>query len=84
MYDTTTLITMVNGYIKQCEAGKRKPTYKGMGNVLGVSNQTIANVVHGAFNGKRYTEHPHSTRVIDNNDFQILQRLFDSREDLSV
>ena len=84
MYDSTTLTTMVNGYIKQCEVMKSKPTFKGMGNWLGVSGMTISNVVHGAFNGKQYTEHPHTTRIIDNNDFQILQRLFDSREDLSV
>lgn len=84
MITTLELKQAVQSYRERCRIENTPPTFKGMGDWLGVSGVTISNVVHETFNGRRYTEHPHKTRIIDNNDFQILQRLFDSREDLSV
>ena len=78
MIDSTTLNTKISRYIEQCKIRHCKPTFKGIGNALSISGQTVSNVVHGTFNGKRYTERPHSTRIIANSDFEILQGLFDS------
>ena len=84
MIDSTVLKNVVWEYERQCKVKNCKPTYEGLSRELNISTQTISNAIHERFNGKPYTEHPHTTRVIDNADFQILQRLFDSREDLSV
>lgn len=76
MIDTTTLIIKVNGYRERCQTSHHKPTYKGIGTVLGISGRTVANVVHGYFNGHRYTDKPHATRCIDNDDFEVIKGLF--------
>lgn len=77
MYDSTTLARIINGYVNQCRSRQHKPSYKGIAEVLSASQTTIYNVVHGEFNGgKKYTEHPHSTRVIDNCDFELLRSVF--------
>ena len=76
MIDTTTLQIKVNGYRKNCLISHLKPTYKGVGTVLGISGRTIANVVHGHFNGKEYTDTPHITRCIDNDDFEVIKGIF--------
>lgn len=77
MIDTTTLINKVNAYRERCKQTNHKPSYKGMGYVLGISPMTISNVVNGTFNGHQYTTKPHITRCIDNKDFEILIALFD-------
>ena len=77
MIDTTTLQTKVQLYSDRCQKSHRKPTFNGVGQVLGVSNKTVANVVHGHFNGRKYTDTPHATRCIDNRDFEIVKGLFD-------
>lgn len=79
MIDTLELTQAVRSYRERCRTANRQPTYKGIALDLGVSSQTVANVVHGIFNGRRYTEHPHTTRIIGNADFEILQSLFDER-----
>jgi len=79
MIDTTTLINKVNGYTERCKQRNRKPSYKGLGYVLGISPMTVSNVVNGTFNGHRYTSKPHITRCIDNKDFEILIALFDKQ-----
>lgn len=76
MIDTTTLQIQVNGYLEQCRTTNHKPTYTGIAFVLGISGRTIANVVHGHFNGHEYTDKPHCTRCIDNNDFEVIKGLF--------
>ena len=65
--------------VQRCRTANTKPTYKGMGNALGISGMTVSNVAHGRFNGRLYTEHPSATRIISNNDFEIIQNLFDER-----
>ena len=80
MIDTTTLMTKVNQYMERCNLTKHKPTYNGIGIVLGISGTTIANVVNGHFNGKEYTNTPHITRCVDNNDFDLIRALFDKRD----
>lgn len=76
MIDTATLQIQVNGYLEQCRTSNHKPTYKGIAIVLGISGRTIANVVHGYFNGHRYTDKPHCTRCIDNDDFELIKGIF--------
>ena len=77
MIDTTTLQIKIDGYRDRCQKSHRKPTFNGVGQALGVSNKTVANVVHGHFNGKEYTDTPHATRCIDNADFEVVKGLFD-------
>lgn len=76
MIDTTVLVNRVSTYVEQCKAGKRRPTYYGISNALGVCPQTIANVCSGKFNGNDYTDTPAPTRCIDNKDFDIIKDLF--------
>lgn len=76
MIDTTTLQIKVDGYRESCRTSHHKPTYKGISIILGISDSTVANVVHGYFNGKEYTATPHATRCIDNGDFDLIKGLF--------
>jgi len=76
MIDTTTLQLKAKEYQDRCKTTNRKPTYKGMGKVLGISDRTVSNVVHGYFNGHRYTDKPCATRCIENEDFEIIKGLF--------
>lgn len=76
MIRTEELQKRVSIYRDWCLDRQKEPSYMGLGFVLGVSGQTIRNVVTGTFNGHRYTEKPHSTRCIDNHDFGIIRALF--------
>lgn len=76
MINTTTLITTIREYRQQCQDFHHKPTYKGIAALLGISGRTIANVVQGSYNGRKYGEKPHATRCIDNSDFEVVQGLF--------
>ena len=76
MIDTTTLRILVNGYLEQCRTSNHKPTYKGMAIVLGISGRTISNVAHGTYNGRLYSDTPHCTRCIDNNDFELIKGIY--------
>lgn len=76
MIDTTTLRILVNGYLEQCRTSNHKPTYKGMAIVLGISGRTISNVAHGTYNGHLYSDTPHCTRCIDNNDFELIKGIY--------
>lgn len=77
MISTTTLVTKVTGYERNCIEKNRTPTYNGLGKWLGISGMTIRNVVTGYFNGKAYTAHPSISRCIDNGDFHIIRSVFD-------
>lgn len=79
MINTEELTRTVQRYRERCRTANTKPTFKGMGNALGISGMTVSNVAHGRFNGRLYTEHPSATRIISNNDFEIIQNLFDER-----
>ena len=76
MITTIELENKVRTYKDNCTKHNHEPTYNGLSNVLGVSHQTIANVVHGTYNGKQYTDKPHITRCIDNNDFELIKELY--------
>ena len=76
MIDSATLQIQTHGYLEQCRTSKHKPSYHGIAIVLGISGSTIANVVHGHFNGHEYTNKPHATRCIDNSDFDVIKGLF--------
>lgn len=77
MIDTTILQTKLHTYFDNCQNLSIKPTFEGVGRLLGTSGKTISNVVHGHFNGKEYTDTPHATRCIDNADFEVVKGLFD-------
>ena len=77
MIDTSTVRKQVNRYREYCRRNNRKPTYKGLGTVLGISTATVSNVIHGHFNGMAYTNKPAVTRCIDNPDFEVIQGLFE-------
>lgn len=60
-----------------CLKKDKKPTYRGLAHALGVSESTISNVVHGFFNGHKYTNTPHIRRCIDNSNFEIIKHIFE-------
>lgn len=77
MIEQMELQDKVGEYVEVCRRSHREPTRKGLGEYLGISGTTIANVVRGYFNGgRKYTEKPHPTRCIDNSDFMIIRELF--------
>lgn len=76
MVDSEILQNVTNGYRERCKRTNHRPTYKGLALMIGISDTTISNVVHGLFNGHEYTDKPHATRCIDNNDFEVIQGLF--------
>lgn len=76
MIDTRTIQIQVQRYQTQCRENGSRPTYNGLASLLGVSGRTVANVAHGHFNGREYTDKPHTTRCIDNADFGLIQGLY--------
>lgn len=76
MIATTELQEKVTRYREHCRVNHRKPTYNGMGGLLGISGMTVHNVVNGFYNHKPYGNRPHATRCISNEDFELLQGLF--------
>lgn len=81
MIQTRELEKTVSRYRQNCRYRHIEPSYIGLGRCLGCSGTTISNVIHGKFNGHSYTERPHSTRCIDNNDFELIRELFDFKTD---
>lgn len=73
MYDSDTLNDLVTDYMKHCN---NEPTRQGLADWLGVSHQTISNIINGTFNGYCYTTTPHVNRIVDNKDFWIVRSLF--------
>ena len=78
MYDHDKLLDLVDGYLNEC---KGQPTRQGLADYLGISHQTISNVINGRFNGFIYTPKPHITRVFANKDFDIIRQLFKPGKD---
>lgn len=73
MYDSDTLNELVTDYMNHCNC---EPTRKGLAIWLGVSHQTISNIINGTYNGFFYTNTPHVNRIVDNKDFWIVRSLF--------
>jgi len=80
MIDTKTLETEIQGYNETCRRTNHRPTYKGLATLIGISDTTISNVIHGHFNGNEYTNTPHKTRCIKNADFEIIRSIFTKEE----
>jgi len=77
MINTTTLVQKVNDYEQNCIQKKRTPTYNGLGRWLGISGQTIRNVITGYYKGDlTYTTNPSISRCIDNDGFPVIRGLF--------
>lgn len=77
MINTATLEQIVNEYNRECRRSDREPSYIGLGTALGISGQTIRHIVRGLYKeDKPYTNKPHPTRCIDNQDFNIIRALF--------
>ena len=79
MMNSRELEKRVSRYRQNCRYRHREPSYIGLGKCLGCSGMTISNVVNGHFNGHDYTERPHSARCFDNNDFELIRRIFVDR-----
>jgi len=74
MYDHEKLIDLVDSYMIDC---KGHVTRQGLADYLGISHQTITNVINGRFNGFIYTPKPHINRIVDNKDFYIIRQIFE-------
>ena len=81
MIGTVELQNKVSGYGRRCIENQKQPTYAGFGAALEVSGLTIKHIVTGYYKGgHEYTEKPHPTRCVDNNDFDLIRALFDKRD----
>lgn len=76
MIDTSILQIQVQRYQTRCRENGRRPTYKGLALLLGVSGRTVANVAHGQYNGTAYGNKPQYNRCINNADFGLIQGLY--------
>ena len=80
MINTTTLVTKVTDYERNCTEKNITPTYNGLGRWLGISGQTIRNVITGYYKGGlEYTTNPSITRCIDNSGFELIRSVFKYR-----
>ena len=77
MISTEELTKAVARYRERCRTEQREPTFSGLASLIGVSTPTIKHVYTGEYrSGKSYTDRPHVTRKISNNDFGIIQDLY--------
>lgn len=77
MLNTIELQELVNKYDQDCFRHNKTPSFEGLGRALGITGRTVNNIVKGIYkDGKPYTNKPHITRCIDNNDFEIIRELF--------
>lgn len=77
MIETNKIISITNDYIEYCQEQNKAPTFSGCGSCLGVSDNTIRHIVKGYYkDGKPYTNKPHPTRRISNNDFYLIKKVF--------
>ena len=77
MIDTDLVNSKTQVYWTFCIQTDKRPTYKGLAEILGVSESTICNVVHVFFNGHPYTDKPHVMRCIDNSNFETIKQIFE-------
>lgn len=76
LIDAEELNTTLDSYLAWCKLNHKAPQKKRFANILGVSVGTINNVVKGEFNGHKYTNKPHITRCISNDNFDYIQHTF--------
>lgn len=76
MLSRETITERVADYLRTCAEQGSRPTYNGFSLALGCSDQTIWNVAHGVYNGKRYGEIPAPSRFIANDDFDLIRGVF--------
>lgn len=78
MYNSETLQGAVADYMYHC---KGRPTMSGLASWLSTSASTISHVVHGYYGiGLPYTNQPHVSRIISNQDFPLIRSIFCSTE----
>lgn len=81
MIPEQTLRVNIREYRHECDILHHRPTYTGLGRRLGVSRQTISNVVHGYYDGlHRYSDKPRGSRAIDNKYFGMVRALYDRKK----
>ena len=76
MINTEILEKTTKEYLDKCKRAHKTPTYKGMGQELNITGRTVANVVHGKYNGKAYGNKENYNRCRANNDFEVLREVF--------
>lgn len=80
MIPEQTLKVNIREYSQECDILHHRPTYAELGRRLGVSRQTISNVVHGYYDGlHRYSDKPRGSRAIDNKYFELVRGLYDRK-----
>lgn len=83
MKTTLELTRVVEDYLDDCYLRNKKPSYLSLSKALGTTVGTVRNVNLGSYNGVPYSNKPSYNRVIDNNDFEIIQNVFRSQEDVT-
>ena len=81
MITTTELKEQVMKYRDFCIERQKEPTYSGLAAIIGTSAPTIRHIYKGEYrNGKTYTNRPHVTRIVRNDDFELIRNLYDRRD----
>ena len=83
MKNTSEITQAVEDYLDDCYLRNKKPSYLSLSKALGTTVGTVRNVNLGSYNGVPYSNKPSYNRVIDNNDFEIIQNVFRSQEDVT-
>lgn len=80
MFKSEALQEKTNEYMQKCHQTHHKPSYRGLGEALNISGQTISNVCRGKYNNIPYGLIPNHARCIDNKDFEYIQNVFDGKK----
>ena len=84
MINTEELQKRVAQYGQNCINNQKRPSYLGLAAALGCSAMTVSHIVTGIYkDGHRYTNKPHSTRCVNNSDFDVIRALFDYDEHIN-
>lgn len=77
MIDRLTIEKIINEYKQELRLQDKQPTYESLAEALNISDVTVSHIVKGFYKfNKPYTNKPHCTRCIDNNDFDLITELF--------
>ena len=77
MISTDILEQTTTEYLSKCKAAHKRPTYKGIGELLNISGRTVSNVYKGEYNHTPYGAKEHHNRCIRNSDFELIREVFE-------
>lgn len=78
MINSESVARICTEYVECCIQNGEHPTFSGMGKRLGVSGNTIRHIVTGFYKwNQAYTDKPHASRCVRNDDFIVIRSVFE-------